>query len=175
MAIFRGSFFYFRGIFFAFRGRNRPEPPCNFFPAVHEDDTLWIHVSSSFFLSFFVCKESYKENIYHKHRQGFLLERKKKNISRGSAGSAVIQCWQWLTSFKLASFLYFSDFNYGLNVFFLVSGVICLCLAYKHKSVLNHSTCCFSLIRQCLFHFICDLFLQWLATIIGKLKTRPPW
>ena len=29
---FQGLFFYFRGLFFAFRGRNRPEPPCNFFP-----------------------------------------------------------------------------------------------------------------------------------------------
>ena len=28
-------FFLFRGLFFAFRGRNRPEPPCNFFPGAH--------------------------------------------------------------------------------------------------------------------------------------------
>ena len=31
---FQGLFFYFRGLFFAFRGQNRPEPPCNFFPAL---------------------------------------------------------------------------------------------------------------------------------------------
>ena len=38
---FQGLFFYFRVLFFfAFRERNRPEPPCNFFPGILVDATV---------------------------------------------------------------------------------------------------------------------------------------
>ena len=39
---FQGLFFDFRGLLFAFRGRNRPEPPCNFFADVHTSNTIVI-------------------------------------------------------------------------------------------------------------------------------------
>ena len=55
MAIFRGSFLSFEGSFFAFWGRNRPEPPCNLFPARNSPSATLLEPamdSVSFCLSF---------------------------------------------------------------------------------------------------------------------------
>ena len=38
---FSGALFYFRGLFFTFRGRNCPEPPCNFSPALMLHRQSW--------------------------------------------------------------------------------------------------------------------------------------